>query len=181
MAVSLICIIIALLLAFYSFKNLNVFGNNLIVEKQKLNLDLSENVIKFDIKVPDQYTLCFLGCKDLNLNHAKFELEKANKNINLNINSLKYSFVHEGQNGIEYFNFLADEAGAYHLIIKNTESINFFSSGLASMKMILGSKKSNDISILIKKYNNPVKKILVLISTLLSLMLLSLGLALLLK
>lgn len=141
MAVSLVCIVLALLLAFYSFKNFTVFGNNLIVEKHQLSLDLSENLIKFDIKVPDHYTLCFLGCKDLSINDAKFGLEKADREINLNINSLKYSFLHDGQNGIEYFNFLVDEAGAYHLIIKNTENIKFFSSRLGSMKMILGSKK----------------------------------------
>ncbi len=117
----------------------------------------------------------------MNLNQAKLDLEKADKKINLKINSLKYSFFHKGQNGIEYFNFLADETGQYRLIIKNTESIQFFSSRLASMKMILGSKKTNDISILIKKYDDPIKKISVLVSTILSLMLFSLGVIFLLK
>ncbi|MPS65965.1 MAG: hypothetical protein DI622_08445 [Chryseobacterium sp.] len=170
---------IALLLAFYSFKNSNVFGNNLILEQ--LNLDVSENAIDFKIEIADQYTLCFLGCKDLNLNQAKLNLGKADKEISLRINFLKYSFFHKGQNGIEYFNFLADETGQYRLLIKNTKSIQFFFSRLASMKMILGSKKTSDISILIKKYNHPLKKISVLVPTILSLMLFSLGIILLLK
>lgn len=181
MIVSLTCIMISLLLAFYSFKNFDIFGSSLLLKKEHLNLDSSENIIKFNVEVPDHYAICFLGCKDLNLNNAKFYLEKSEEKINLNINSLKYSFLQDGQTGIEYFNFFAPEPGSYNLMIENAENINFFSSRLTSVKMILGSKKSNDISILIKKYNNPVKKILVLVSTIMSLMLLALGVILLLK
>lgn len=129
-----------------------------ILFKASKNKHLPEFTLDSDTKLIDLksnglYSLCFLGAGFID-NRGKFNAELKSENgnlIKLNKTFPNYRFRHNGELGLEYWNFEINQIGKYSLTFKNLADLIAKKSILSLKKNVSENIKTDSLKILLKE------------------------------